>query len=1363
MFIRQIYTKYRKPWILALCWLITQPLFAQQEEVFRNLDMKEGLSQGTVFTITQDELGHMWLGTRDGLNKYDGYQFTVYRHDPQESTSVVGNDIRVLYFDTTQHTLWIGTLQGLSRYDAAVDTFHNYRESEGLSSNSIRCIQRDSKGRLWVGTADGLNLLQEDGQKFRSIPLDFPANIDGEIIAITEDSRGSLLIGVDNGLYELIEQGADRFSVRPLVTKDQFSLSDYRVQAILEGEPGQLWIGTRSGGVYLWDRPSNDIKVFQNEGGSSNALGSSGVRVLAKESNGMIWIGTFVGLIRYNPKTEEYHHFFADDQNPIHLRSRSIRSIFFDQRGGLWIGTYHGGASYYDPALSRFRHFEHLARGNSISHNVVSSFLEDEKGNFWIGTEGGGLNYFNRTKGRFTTYRFRPEQTDGISGNNVKTIIKDGPGLWIGTFRQGLNYLDLTTKTFRHFKHDPEATNSLTNNNVYSLLKEDNLLWIVTYGGGLNVLDFNTNKFKAYQADPFDSLSISSNNGRVIFKDSRDQLWVGTEDGLNLMKRSSIQDTSLQFQCFIADKKIYALYEDERQTLWIGTFSNGLFALNLDNLSIQQYTEVDGLPGRAIFGIEQDEMGKLWLSTNNGLSKLDRDNAVFTNYNYSNGLQNLQFNYNAHYRTASGELLFGGYNGFTLFEPAEIISDSFTPPLIFTDLRVYNEKVDVGDKNGLLPKALNEVDELTFKYNEAIFSIGVAALDYFNPSNVQYAYKLEGLDNDWNHKVGLTEASYTIQRPGNYLLRVKASNGYGIWSEEERHMKIKVLPPPWLSPIAYVIYSITFGLIIYGIWYFTRLRHRLRLEQLAKAKEKELNEVKLRFYTDITHEFRTPLTLILGPINELIDQHSSSGSSSPLYSVKRNAERLLKLVNQILSFRKLESGHENVEAQQADMVPFLQEIYSSFEETAKLRKIHYAFHASVPEVVAWFDPEKLEKVVFNLLSNAFKFTPDQGEIKLEIDKKANTLLIRVSDSGNGIKEELHEQIFKRYYEKVAIPFSKWKGSGLGLALSKQMITLHHGKLWVESEVGQGATFFVEIPLGKEHFKQEELVDGQIALLPLSPTIQENIALTPKKESSTSPSGSSHPEDEAPAILLVEDNIEILQYLEEVFQGTYRIATAADGREGLRKAAELNPDLIISDIMMPNMDGNTLCQKIKANIKTSHIPVILLTARAAQPFKNEGLETGADDYITKPFNPSELRLRVRNIIRTRKIIREKFVRVMNFEPKEVTVTSADEQFLRNALDIAEKHIEDSNFTAEQFAYELAVSRPLLFTKMKALTDQTPNNFMKTLRMKRAAQLLGQRKLNVSEVAYKVGFRDTRYFSKCFQKQFNKTPSEYMSDA
>ncbi|MEO0338625.1 MAG: ATP-binding protein, partial [Bacteroidota bacterium] len=653
---------------------------------------------------------------------------------------------------------------------------------------------------------------------------------------------------------------------------------------------------------------------------------------------------------------------------------------------------------------------------------------------------------------------------------------------------------------------------------------------------------------------------------------------------------------------------------------------------------------------------------------------------------------------------------------------------------------------------------INQTEELCFKYNEAIFSIGISALDFFNPSNLQYAYKLEGLDNDWNYTIGQTEANYTIQRPGTYIFKVKAANSDGIWGNQERNLKITVLPPPWFSVWAYVIYTVLTIVAIYGIWFFMRLRNRLQLERMAKKQQEELNEMKLRFFTNITHEFRTPLTLILGPLEEMIKRPSSNPKQKQLHAIKQNAQRLLNLVNQILSFRKLESDHEPMQATRGDIVLFVQDIFQSFGETARIREIDYQFASQEPEILIWFDYDKLEKVFFNLLSNAFKFTPDMGKISVRVERFGEKVRVSVTDNGNGIKEELQEQIFKRYYEKVAIKSSYTKGSGIGLALSRQMVQLHHGALWVDSEVGKGATFTVELPQGKKHFAAHELSEVNNTSAPIEAL---GLAATKSPDFSWLAETQVPAAANAPQLLIVEDNPEIQQYIQSIFQGVYHIETACNGLEGLKKAKQMNPSIIISDVMMPEMDGKVMCEKLKLDIKTSHIPVILLTARAAQLFKNEGLETGADDYLTKPFNPDELRLRVRNMIRARKTMREKFVRVMNLEPKEITVTSADEAFMERAMEIAEKHIGNPNFTAEQFAYEIAVSRALLFTKIKALTNQTPNNFIKTLRMKRAAQLLGQQKLNVSEVAYRVGFKDTRYFSKCFQKQFSQTPSEYMN--
>ncbi len=1341
-------------WLLLLLLPVAQDSWAQPTARFRHLNKKDGLSQGSVFAIAQDQDGFMWLGTRDGLNKYDGYRFTVYRQQPEKPGSLVYNDIRTLYFDPQQKQLWVGTLNGLSRYNAAADTFINYhpeRHPAGLSSYSIRCLLRDTRGRLWVGTANGLNLYNEAKDHFIKITTDDPALAGKEISVMLEDRQGRLWLGMEAGLIELLPRPNGGFLLKKVLHagNTDLPLADYQIKALVEDAKGNLWLGTQDGGVHYWDRQENRILVYSHQSNNPNSLSHNNVRAMSLAPDGSLWIGTFVGLNRFMPGQNRFQRFLKEELNPASISHTSVRAVFFDRRGGLWVGTYHGGVNYYDPGLSRFRHFEHQPNQNSLSNNVVSCFVEDEQNNFWIGTEGGGLNYWNRQNGTFTNYAANPANRNSLSGDNVKTVLQDGQQLWIGTFMQGLNQLDILTRKFRHFRHEEGNALSLSNDNVYSLLRENNHLWIATYGGGLNRLDLTSGQFHHYRHRAADSLSLSSDWGRVLFRDRRGQIWVGTEKGLNLVLRDSLDALSLRFRRYLPDVQVYSMYEDAQGTLWVGTFTDGLFALRPENSAYRQFKETDGLPGHTIFGIVADETGKLWLSTNNGLSCFDPLTATFINYNYSDGLQNLEFNYNAYYRARSGELLFGGTNGFTLFQPAHIQPDSYISPLVFTDLKWFNELVSVDDKRGLLKTTLNQTQALTFRYNEASFTIGFAALDYFNPGNNRYAFMLEGLDNKWNYTTGQTEANYTIQRPGIYTFRLRGANSDGVWNPDERQLKITVLPPPWRSAWAYLLYAVLLAGALYGVFRYISLQHRLQLEQLAMRQQEELSELKLRFFTNITHEFRTPLTLMLGPLEDLL-QKTDTGARPQLSAIHRNAQRLLNLVNQILTFQKIEADHELLQATENNIIPFLRDIFESFVETAHLRRMNYTFEAETDELMVWYDADKLEKVFFNLLSNAFKFTPDGGSISLQVHKDNDRAVIAVEDTGNGIKPELHEQIFKRYYEKVATAQTGFKGSGIGLALSRQLVTLHHGDIRVQSEVGQGATFMVTLPLGCAHLQENEMAEAH--------PIQSAAKAVPVASVTTSPEPTSALSD-APLLLLVEDNAEVRAYLSEIFRDNYRLRLASNGREGLAAAQKVQPDLVISDVMMPEMDGNELCRQLKTDITTSHIPVVLLTARAAQVFKIEGLEIGADDYITKPFSPEELRLRVRNLIQVRHQMRERFARVLNFEPREIAVTSADEDFLRRAMDVAERHIEHPGFTAEQFAYELAVSRPLLFTKLKALTNQTPNNFMKTIRLKRAAQLLRQRKLNVSEVAYKVGFRDTRYFSKCFQEQFQQTPSEY----
>ena len=939
----------------------------------------------------------------------------------------------------------------------------------------------------------------------------------------------------------------------------------------------------------------------------------------------------------------------------------------------------------------------------------------------------------------------------------------DGDKLWIGTFNGGLNWLDLNTKIFHRIPTQPTKENLYTTQqNIYRIAKEDNRLWLALHGGGLNVLELEEKNTYAYTHNKLNNNTLSSNLVRTVIVTTGGTIWVGTSDGLNKVIPNQKELPQL-FEHHLPNKKIYTLQEDSNENLWIGTLSNGLYCLPKNDTLFQHFMIKDGLPGHSILGILEDEKGLIWLSTNNGISKFNFSDKHFTNYNYSDGLENIEFNFNAFCKLQSGAMLFGGTKGFTIFQPNAILPTEFTPPVVLTQLKVQNQ-IQEPSKSGILTKALNETTHITLPYDKTSISIAFAALDYFSPNNNLFSYKLEGLDKEWITSSGKTEATYTIQKSGNYLFRLKAGNSDDVWNPKEKQLKIIALPPPWKSTFAYFLYSLIVLGLGFAVFRFLRLRHRLRLEQLTKEKQQELHEMKVRFFTNITHEFRTPLTLILGQLEELTNfgANLNGNASSKLVSVKKNANRLLNLVNQLLTFRKLETDHIKIKAEQRDIVDFLDEIVQSFQNTAIDRGINLSINSPESNILVWFDYDKLEKVFFNLLSNAFKFSPDESEIRVSVEAKKQAVLVSIRDQGKGVSKDLHEQIFKRFYESE-IPFKRSiKGSGIGLVISKQMVELHAGTIEVDSKKGQGATFIVRLPLGNQHFKKDELMNAPSAII-------EKIPVKSLKyiKPSFPPLATSGPSEEKPPIpnealklLLVEDNQEILQYIASIFTDEYEIKTALNGKTGVKIAAKFQPDLIISDVMMPEMNGIEFCNFIKKDLRTSHIPIILLTANVTQEIKLNGLEIGADDYVTKPFDPKELKLRVKNLANARINLRNKFSRILNLSPTEITVTSADEEFLKNAMDIIEKHIENVNFSVVQFASELAVSRPLLFTKLKAITNQTPNNFIKSIRLKRAAQLLKQKKINVSEVAYKVGFKDPRYFSKCFQKEFQQTPSQFM---
>jgi len=1354
-----------------LIWMCCTALsmLGQQSVSFKNLSKKDGLSQASVFAIAQDSTGFMWFGTRDGLNKFDGNQFKVYKNN-SAINSLGANDIRTLYFAPKSHKLWIGTISGLSKYQADSDDFTNYsnskRDTTTLSNDVIRQIFEDSKGRLWVGTSNGLNLHDEKSNNFIRYFFsdDSPGKAGNEDIkAILEDSQGQVWFGTQNGLYLLSGENKENYTFKRIDNKGKWQFSDTHIKSMLEDDKGNFWIGTFEGGLNYWDRKNETITVYQSEKNNPSALGNNNIRSMCLDKKDNLWVGTFDGLNFLKEGTQTFTKYKKTDGGTSGLSDNSIRSVFIDKRGSLWIGTYYGGINHLDDNYNNFTNFKNTTNNNSLSGNVVSSFAEDEKGNLWIGTEGGGLNFYDKNQKQFISFKFEEGQKNTLSGNNVKQLLLDDNLLWIGTFQAGLNLFDLKTKKFQHFKNDPINLNSLANNNVYGLRKKGNKLWILTYGGGLDIFDLENNEFHNYRNRPNNSNTLSSNFARVLLETKDNQLWIGTEKGLNKVFENA-GGYPEKFEFFLPNEIIYSLQEDLLQNIWIGTISHGLYCLNPKNGLIKHFTNADGLPGNTVFGILVVGEEELWLSTNNGLSKFNPKLETFTNYNYSNGLENSEYNFNAYYKTHSGDLLFGGINGFTRFDPSAIQPNQFIPPVAFTELRQNGKIVSIQDKNSCLKQSINKTQKITFNYNEANFSIGLAALDYFSPENNRYAFMLEGLDKDWNYTVGETDATYTIQRDGEYTFRLRGANSDGVWNPNERILEITVLPPPWRTWWAYLVYLVLFGAMTFGLVRFIQLRHKLQLQQIAKQQQDELHEVKLRFFTNITHEFRTPLTLILGPLKDLMTKEKHNENvEKQLSLIERNTQRLLNLVNQVLTFRKLATDHNPMEIINSNIVLFLKEIFLPFQETANLRKINYSFKSETPEINAWYDQDKLEKVFFNLLSNAFKFTPDGGSVVMNVSQNDQYIEIRVKDNGIGIDLELQKQIFKRFYEKRNPERSIIKGTGIGLAISKQMMELHQGKIFVENNSGnetssQGATFVVQILKGKAHFKTEEIVEDSSGHEPM--VNYDPVIISRQDINEILPPTQKKVDTNSPLLLIVEDNPEIRAFIQQIFASDYRLITAENGLEGLQKTKKDLPDLIISDVMMPEMDGITFCGKLKNDLEISHIPIILLTARSASLFKIEGLTIGADDYITKPFNPDELRLKVRNRLAQRQRLREKFGKSRVFEPKEITVTSADEEFLEKLIELVENNIDNPDINVGQFAHQLAVSRAVLFTKIKVLTNHTPKNFLKSYRLKRAAQLLNTGKLNVSEVAYQVGFKEPRYFSKVFQNEFGRTPTQFI---
>lgn len=1337
---------------VLICLFHLSYLFAQKPKVdFEHISVEKGLSQSGVISIAQDNLGFMWFGTRDGLNKYDTRNIQIFINIPSDSSSLSSSFNIYSILSDSKGRLWIGTTKGLNLYQPLTNNFkrflHHNKNPKSISNDVIRCVFEDRQQRLWVGTDSGLNMLDQNGKFQHFFKEKSPSQglAHNQVKAIYQDQLNNIWIGTTGGLSKI------SFKNQKIIFKNyrnlknpKIGLTDEHVTSITGDSLNNIWIGTHLGGLVMFNHSTNRFSHFLHKAEDSNTLTSNIVRKVLFDNQNKLWIATIKGISIYDPINKKFHLYQHDSESDKSLNQNSTYDLFKDKTGNIWVGTYYGGVNVHYAKTTAFQTYQYRTSANSISSNIVRSLVEDKDQNLWIGTEAEGLNKLDVKTGEFTNYKSDINNPYSLSSNLIKSVfINDDGKIWVGSHDGGLDILD--PKTGKSFSDYQTKLSVKDLQIIYKDLR--NKLWIGTFTRGLFFFNEDTNQFVSL-LNAKKGLSLAQNFIKNLFMDESKNFWVSTDNGLFYLAHDSKKFIDIGKSIGLKSADINLVTQDRMGRIWIGTYADGLIFFDSVGKSYSKYTLEQGLPSNNVLGIIQDDNGVLWLSTDNGLSKFDGRN--FKNYTIEDGLKGNVFNNNAALKATNGVIYFGGYNGIVSFKPTDITETPNVFPIVFTGLKLFNKSVNIADKTGLLTQNISLTKKISFTYDQNIFTIDFALLNFVKSQKNAYAYKLEGLDQDWNY-VDIPSATFTNLSAGTYKLKVKAKNNDGFWSKEPAVLIINVKAPFWKTWWAYITYLLFFAFIFTVIIRYLIIRERLK-------KENDLHQMKLNFFTNVSHEIRTPLTLIMGPLESLINYSQDNDfANRQLLTVKNNANRLSRLVNELLDFRKTEVGKLKLNIASCNIVHFAREIFLSFQHIAIEHQIDYEFSSDLEEIELYFDKQQCEKIIFNLLSNAFKFTPDGGEIAVFIKEADNCVLITVTDNGRGIPEEHREKLFTDFYQIE--DFSERNiGTGIGLSLSKRIAKLHHGDISLGPQSSdEGSVFIFKLQKGINHFDEKQINfsnknsdDSSYYSFDKSHT---------KKQESELPSISIVKKKEL--VLIVEDNHDVRNFISQTLN-EYQILEAKDGLIGWNLAIEHIPDIIISDIMMPGMDGLELCRKLKTDDRTSHIPVALLTARSENIHQVSGLKTGADAYLTKPFSIQILQLTVQNLLISREKMRKKFVTLMSLEPTNTIIESHDQDFLNRVITQVEENLSNADFGVNELATEIGMSTPVFYKKIKSLTDMSVNNFTKTIRLKRAAQLLEQQVFTVYQISYEVGFNDTRYFAKEFKKQFGKLPSAYLSE-
>lgn len=1379
------------------------------------------LARSAATCVLQDRHGFLWIGTWSGLIRYDGYSVRQYKQGPDRHDGLQTNKINTLYEDQ-QGRLWVGTQNsGFYRYDASTDGFIQYRHKpadiNSLSNDDVWAIFQDSYGLMWIGTENGLNLFDpatEQFQPFYHRPRDSASLSHNFVYTISETPDRTLWIGTEDALNRLQRhpngqpQGFRRYSLAP-AGDDQQEYNPhnyiYKVRPVAS-QPSTIWVGTKAGlkrvGPAADPAGALQVQNFPHRPGDANSLSHNHVVDMAEETGGALWVATLNGLNRLEPSQGRVRRFLAAEDDEGALSNNVIRTLYRDRSNVLWIGT-EGGLNKLPLAATPFFTVLPEITANANDHTVSALASSADRSGLWLGTRGSGLQYLPLSGGRAQPGRARnyPLRTPYVSSTTgfISDLAVDSEGwLWITTLGSGVLRVRESELLARGNAQVDPRTYSVAAGLEH--LADEHLMgvmpsatgdvWIGSWDIGLVRYDRRRNTFFRYAGTADFGVDLQA-HPTIHLLETREGddwiLWVGTRGGgLLKLRYDSAADALYLLEQYryisgadaaISNNYINCLFIDSQQRFWVAT-ENGLNRFDPASGRFTHILERDGLVNGIVQAIQEDKQGRLWISTQNGISCLhltpaDPQPAVeVRNFDAYDGLQDIFFYDDAAARTRSGQLAFGGVRGVTIFAPEHVRPDTLAPQVALVDFRLFNRSVPIGrrdDGRVLLSRSITETKQLDLTYRDNVVSFEFVGLQFREPRKTRYAYQLQGFDADWIYTDATQRiAHYTNLPPGDYTFRVKAANGDGYWSAPVS-VDLRVRPPFWLTGWAYALYVLLFIALLYGVRTLTRLRanyeHRLQLERLEREKTAELSQLKLQFFTNVSHELRTPLTLIISPLEQLVrEQYAEKKLHRTLTRMYDNASRLMTMINQLLDFRKNEAGLMQLRVATGNIVRFMQEIVLSFRELARQRQIKLTFEPAADEIPLCYDRDQLEKVVYNLLSNAIRHTPAGGRIRVIVaplkTDAGERIRLQVTDTGRGIPPDELERIFERFYQvEQGGEATSAGGTGIGLALAKNIVEAHHGQIRAESCPGEGASFIVDFLPGSDHFAASEKIANFQDSEQIGSYREAEVAKVPAATAATANDSNGS----RPRLLIVEDNADIRAYLREHLEADYHIAEAADGHEGWELAQADPPDLVLADISMPRLDGIELCRRLKTNVNTSHVPVVLLTARTSLIFKIDGLETGADDYITKPFNLRLLSMRIRNLIESRRQLREKFSRSFDLSPSGVVMNSLDEDFLSRLKQIIEAHIDDSTFSVEQLATALHMSRMQLYRKLKALTGETPNKIIRSIRLKRAAQLLDTRQYNVADVTYMVGYNDLKSFREQFKKEFGVAPSGYEGDS